>query len=142
MKIILPDIIGKFQSAFVPERLITDNALIAFESFHWMRKKKLGKKGYVGIKLDMAKAYDRIEWDFLIAILKSMGFSQKRQNLVQNCISSVSFSMLLNGSPCQNFSPKCGLRQGDPLSPICLLFVQRCFQAFSSEPKMKMFYMD
>ena len=142
MKIILPDIIGKFQSAFVPERLITDNALIAFESFHWMRKKKLGKKGYVGIKLDMAKAYDRIEWDFLIAILKSMGFSQKRQNLVQNCISSVSFSMLLNVSPCQNFSPKCGLRQGDPLSPICLLFVQRCFQAFSSEPKMKMFYMD
>jgi len=71
-----------------------------------------------------------------------MGFSQKRQNLVQNCISSVSFSMLFNGSPCQNFSPKRGLRQGEPLSPICLLFVQRCFQAFSPEPKMKMFYMD
>ena len=61
LKIILLDIIGKFQSAFVLERLITDNALIAFESFHWMRKKKLGKKGNVGIKLDMAKAYDRIE---------------------------------------------------------------------------------
>jgi len=74
MKIILPDIIGKFQSAFVPGRLITDNALLAFESFHWMRKKKRGKHGGVGIKLVMAKEYDCIEWNFLIAVLESMGF--------------------------------------------------------------------
>jgi len=55
LKLILQDIIGKFQSAFVPGRLITDNALLAFESFHYMRGKK-GKNGCVALKLDMSKA--------------------------------------------------------------------------------------
>lgn len=50
-----------FQSAFVPGRLITNNALIAFEIFHYMRKNTKGKKGVVGMKLDMSKAYDRVE---------------------------------------------------------------------------------
>jgi hypothetical protein len=53
LKIILPDIISQYQSAFVPGRLITNNALLEFESFHFMRKKKKGKQGCVGLKLDM-----------------------------------------------------------------------------------------
>ena len=88
LKLILPDIFGKFQSIFVPGRLITDNALLAFEYFHYMRKKRKGKKRCVALKLDMSKAYDRIEWNFLIEVLQSMGFSQKWQNLIFNCISS------------------------------------------------------
>ena len=74
LKLILPDIIEKFQSAFVPGRLITDNALLPSESFHYMRKKSKGKKGCVALKLHMSKAYDRIEWNFLIEVLQSMGF--------------------------------------------------------------------
>ena len=101
LKLILSDIIGKFQSAFVPERLIIDNALLTFESFHYMRRKKRkGKKRCVALKLDMLKGYDHIKWNFLIELLQSMGFSQKWQNLIFNCISTVSFSVLLNGSPC------------------------------------------
>jgi hypothetical protein len=49
------------QSAFLPGRLITDNTLLAFEFFHHLKHNKNKKKGFVGIKLDMAKAYDRLE---------------------------------------------------------------------------------
>ncbi|MCH87326.1 hypothetical protein A2U01_0008194, partial [Trifolium medium] len=62
IKGILPDIISPQQSTFLPGKLITDNTLIAFETFHHLKLNKNKKKGYVGIKLDMAKAYDRIKW--------------------------------------------------------------------------------
>ncbi|XLR24789.1 hypothetical protein S83_052689 [Arachis hypogaea] len=82
LKHILPDIVGEFQSAFVQDMLITDNGLVAFEIFHYMKKKVAGQKGYIGLKLDMAKAYDRIEWNFLIEVLTAMGFSTKWTNLI------------------------------------------------------------
>ena len=65
MKWILPYIVGPYKSAFVPGRLITDNALIAFEIFHFMRKKNTGKTRFARLKIDMTKAYDRVEWYFL-----------------------------------------------------------------------------
>lgn len=70
----LPSIMGPFQSAFFPGRLIMDNALIAFDTFHFMQKRATGIVCYVGLKLDTAKVYDKIEWDFLRVVLISMGF--------------------------------------------------------------------
>ena len=62
---ILPNVISNAQSAFVPNRLITNNTAVAFEVLHKMRNKRSGKKGQMAVKLDIYIAYDRVEWSFL-----------------------------------------------------------------------------
>ncbi|XP_042939447.1 uncharacterized protein LOC122274476 [Carya illinoinensis] len=71
---ILPSIISPTQTAFVLGRLITDNIIVAFESLHTMKARLKEREGYMTLKLDMSKAYDRIEWDFLKSVMKKMGF--------------------------------------------------------------------
>ena len=70
---ILPNVISNAQSAFVPNRLITDNTTIAFEVLHKMRNKRSGKKGQMVMKLDINKAYDRVEWSFLKRVMIKLG---------------------------------------------------------------------
>ena len=70
---ILPNVISNAQSAFVPNRLITDNTTIAFEVLHKMRNKRSGKKGKMVMKLDINKAYDRVEWSFLRRVMIKLG---------------------------------------------------------------------
>jgi hypothetical protein len=97
IKSTLPNVIDPEQSAFIQGRLITDNALIAMECFHWMKKKRKGKKGVMALKLDMSKAYDRIEWKFVEKVLSSMGYPSCMVSLIMRCISTVSYQVLING---------------------------------------------
>ena len=74
VKSTLPCIISDAQSAFVPGRLISDNTTVAFEMVHRMRNRRKGKVGHMAVKLDISKAYDRVEWEFLEKIMLKLGF--------------------------------------------------------------------
>ena len=71
---VLPHIISDFQSAFQSDKALSDNILVAFELLHHMKRRKSRKTGHMALKLDMSKAYDRLEWIFLQRIMEKMGF--------------------------------------------------------------------
>ena len=122
LKPLLDSIVSETQSAFIANRLITYNILIAFESLHHMKNNCIGKQGYMALQLDTSKVYDRVEWSFLEQIFLKLGFHEDWVALLMACITTVSYSILVNGKPKGLFRPSRGLRQGDPLSSYLFLF--------------------
>ena len=96
-------------SAFTKSRLISNNILVAFESLHSMQR-HTGKDSYMAIKLDMSKAYDRVEWDYLSSVMEKMGFNEHWIRLMMLCVKIVTYSILVNGEPKGMITPTRGIR--------------------------------
>lgn len=119
MKLILPEIIVENQGAFIQGRFIGHNIMICQDFVRYYGKK--GTSLGCIITMDMKKAYDSINWNFLNELLRGLNFPRRFMDLILECVCSPRFTLMINCQCCGFFEGKKGLRQGGPISP--LLFV-------------------
>lgn len=124
LKPILSELILPNQTAFVEGRLLLENTVLASELVNGYHKNKGPKR--ITIKVDIAKAFDTLSWDFLFAALHSFNLPSPLINLLRACVCTPSFTIGYNGMVNGYFKGKRGLRQGDPLSPYLFVIAMNC----------------
>jgi hypothetical protein len=117
LKPYLPDYIHNTQYAFIQNRHISSHIIITQEIIHSFGLKNWNGKAFL-LKLDLAKAFDRLDWELLIQALHRLQLPPHFIQLLKVCYTSPSMAVLINGRPMEFFFPKQGIRQGCPLSPF------------------------
>ncbi|KAL2904979.1 LINE-1 retrotransposable element ORF2 protein [Bienertia sinuspersici] len=140
LKEVLPDLISENQGAFVHGRYIVDNIMVCQDLV-----RRYGRKNNTPscmIKLDLRKAYDTVDWNFIEEMLQELNFPKAFIEWVMECISTPSFSLVLNGSSYGHFKSCRGLRQGDPLSPLLFVlgmeYLSRTLNRLNEDPEFKL----
>ncbi|KAK4382260.1 hypothetical protein Sango_2889900 [Sesamum angolense] len=126
LRLVLDKLISPSQNAFVPGRSIGDNILLAQELFAGYNRQGLPMR--CALKVDLRKAYDTVEWDFLSAVLQMFGFPGTFIGWVEECVTTPMFSVCINGNPHGFFKGSRGLRQGDPMSPFLFVLIMEVLQ--------------
>jgi hypothetical protein len=121
---VIGSVISKTRSAFIKGLQILDGILVANEVVDEARK---CKKELILFKVDLKKAYDSINWNYLDDVMLKMGFPTLWRKWIKECIGTATTSVLVNGSPTYEFSLRRGLRQGDPPSPFLFLLAPEGF---------------
>ncbi|KAJ9564765.1 hypothetical protein OSB04_000731 [Centaurea solstitialis] len=137
LKRVIGKVISDQQSAFIKGRNILDGVLVANEVVDFIRGKK--RKGLI-FKVDFEKAYDSVNWNFLLDTLRRMGFRDKWIRWISTCLRSSHVSVLVNGAPSKEFVMGRGLRQGDPLAPFLFLIASENLNLLMEEAKEKGLY--
>jgi hypothetical protein len=122
---ILDSLVSWNQSAFIPGRNISKNVLLAQELVRNYHRK--GGQPRCTMKIDLMKAYDSVNWDFILHCLACFGFPVKFINWIRECITSPRFSIAINGTLVGFFKGAKGLRQGDPISPYLFVIAMEVF---------------
>lgn len=133
LKTVLGDIISENQSAFISGRAIADNILITHEILHFLKTSKAEVKCTMAVKTDMSKSYDRIEWQFISDVLTRLGFHATLISWIMQCLSTVSYSYLINEAVYGDVLPARGIRQGDPLSPYVFILCSEVLSGLCKE---------
>ncbi|GKF00316.1 putative RNA-directed DNA polymerase, eukaryota, reverse transcriptase zinc-binding domain protein, partial [Tanacetum coccineum] len=130
IRVVIGDCVNPVQSAFIKGRNILDGPLILNEVISWYHN---SKKDLMVFKVDFEKAFDSIRWDYLDLVLEKLGFGCRWRSWIKGCLHNARSSVLVNGSPTDEFELHRGLRQSDPLSPFLFILAMEGLNAYTSK---------